>query len=125
MTTVKTIRQHTTTYTISQFGNRSFRISYVTDSNERVRHVEKVWSSQEEAEEYIATCNSMDAMLALGEGKYIPQQRYDAANTTQFKLKLNLTTDADILARLDEQESKQGYIKALIRADIATSKEEK
>lgn len=46
------------------------------------------------------------------------QARYDAANTTQVKLKLNLFTDADILAHLEQQESKQGYIKALIRADI-------
>lgn len=47
------------------------------------------------------------------------QARYDAANTVQIKLKLNLATDADILAHLAQQDSKQGYIKALIRADIA------
>lgn len=50
--------------------------------------------------------------------KYKPQNRYDAAHTTQIKLKLNDMTDADILARLDVQNNKQGYIKALIRADI-------
>jgi len=33
-------------------------------------------------------------------------------------LKLNLTTDADILAKLDETNSKQGYIKELIRNDV-------
>lgn len=44
--------------------------------------------------------------------------RYDAKNTVQIHLKLNLTTDADILKRLDEVESKQGYIKQLIREDI-------
>lgn len=47
------------------------------------------------------------------------QARYDAANTTQVKIKLNLKTDADILDKLAKQESKQGYIKALIRADMA------
>lgn len=47
------------------------------------------------------------------------QARYDAANTTQVKIKLNLKTDADILDKLAQQESKQGYIKALIRADMA------
>ena len=44
--------------------------------------------------------------------------RWDAANTRQIKMKLNLRTDADILKRLDEVRSIQGYIKALIRADI-------
>lgn len=48
--------------------------------------------------------------------------KYDAANTIQFHLKLNRKTDADILGRLDEASrqdgGKQGYIKALIRADI-------
>ena len=47
--------------------------------------------------------------------------KYDAANTTQIHLKLNLTTDADILAALDRAASrpggKQGYIKQLIRND--------
>ena len=46
------------------------------------------------------------------------QQKYDEANTTQVKLKLNNKTDADILARLEEVGSKQGYIKELIRRDI-------
>ena len=41
---------------------------------------------------------------------------WDAANTTQIKLKLNQRTDADILAWLEEQPSKQGAIKELIRA---------
>jgi hypothetical protein len=44
--------------------------------------------------------------------------KYDAKNTVQLKLKLNLTTDADILQRLNEIENKQGYIKSLIRQDM-------
>ena len=44
--------------------------------------------------------------------------RWDAENTVQVKLKLNRTNDADILARLEEVASKQGYIKELIRKDI-------
>lgn len=51
------------------------------------------------------------------------QARYDAANTRQVMLKLNIKTDADILRALDEQGAetggKQGYIKRLIRADLA------
>lgn len=44
--------------------------------------------------------------------------RYDKANTVQLKMKLNKNTDADILAWLEQQDNKQGYIKALIRADM-------
>lgn len=49
-------------------------------------------------------------------------KRYDEKNTTQVHLKLNLNTDKDILAMLDwiskNGESKQGYIKRLIREDM-------
>lgn len=48
-----------------------------------------------------------------------PQERYDAKNTIKICLKLNLTHDADILAALEASGNKQGYIKKLIRADIA------
>jgi uncharacterized protein (DUF4415 family) len=44
-----------------------------------------------------------------------PQDKYDKANTTQIKLKLNLKTDADILEFLDKTGNKQGTIKELIR----------
>ena len=46
------------------------------------------------------------------------QAKYDAANTRQVHLKLNRRTDKDVLARLDEVPSKQGYIKRLIREDL-------
>jgi len=48
-----------------------------------------------------------------------PQTRYDAKNIVRFSLKINRKTDADILAKLDAVDNKQGYIKALIRADLA------
>lgn len=44
--------------------------------------------------------------------------KYDRDHTVRISLKLNKGTDADILARLEEQESKQGYIKDLIRKDM-------
>lgn len=47
------------------------------------------------------------------------QARYDAAHTARVTLKLNRATDADILAKLAAVDSKQGYIKSLIRADLA------
>ena len=46
------------------------------------------------------------------------QDKYDKAMTKQIKLKLNLRTDSDVIARLDEVDNKQGYIKELIRKDI-------
>ena len=46
------------------------------------------------------------------------QAKYDKYNTRAVLFKLNLTTDADILARLDAVENRQGYIKALIRKDM-------
>lgn len=45
--------------------------------------------------------------------------RWDAANTIQVKLKLNKNTDVDIIEKLQSVDNKQGYIKELIRADIA------
>ena len=44
--------------------------------------------------------------------------KYDALHTVQVKLKLNTTTDADVIARLEEVDNKQGYIKDLIREDM-------
>jgi hypothetical protein len=46
-------------------------------------------------------------------------RKYDKANTRQIALKLNKRTDADVLEHLDKCGNKQGYIKALIRADMA------
>ena len=45
-------------------------------------------------------------------------KKYDKENTVFVGLKLNLRTDAVIIAQLDAQENKQGYIKQLIRDDI-------
>lgn len=46
------------------------------------------------------------------------QRAYDKANTKGLYLKLNIRTDEDILSKLDKVDSKQGYIKELIRKDI-------
>ena len=50
--------------------------------------------------------------------------KYDAKNTRQIKLKLNLETDKDVLDKLDQVGNKQGYIKRLIRADIKKDERE-
>lgn len=51
--------------------------------------------------------------------QYAQQNAWDAEHTTRITLKLNNRTDADILAYLARQDSKQGRIKELIREDIA------
>jgi hypothetical protein len=53
---------------------------------------------------------------------YKPQEKYDAENTKRFTLKVNTKTEKDILNKLNTVPSKQGYIKSLIRADIAEGK---
>lgn len=45
--------------------------------------------------------------------------RYDKARTRLVVMKLNLVTDADIFEWLGTQQNRQGYIKGLIRADMA------
>lgn len=44
--------------------------------------------------------------------------KYDKENTRQISVRLNKKTDADILEHLETVESKQGYIKELIRRDM-------
>ena len=48
--------------------------------------------------------------------------RYKAANTKQIKFVLNKNTEPDLIAYLESIENVQGYIKALIRADMSKSK---
>ena len=52
-------------------------------------------------------------------GKYESQKRYDKDNTVQIRLKLNKKWDKDIIAKLEAVGNKQGYIKGLIRKDLA------
>lgn len=51
------------------------------------------------------------------------QSRYDKANRIAYSLRLNKKTDSDVIKRLEEVkatlEGMQGYIKRLIREDIA------
>lgn len=52
------------------------------------------------------------------------QRKYDAEHTRQVVLKLNLKSDADVLSQLDSVPNKQGYIKELIRQDMAKGRRE-
>lgn len=44
--------------------------------------------------------------------------KYDATHTRKVTIKLNTTTDADIIARLESTGNMQGYIKKIVRSDI-------
>lgn len=54
--------------------------------------------------------------MAFDQAKYVDQ--YQRENIQRVAVKLNRVHDADILEHLEKQPNKQGYIKALIRADI-------
>ena len=49
------------------------------------------------------------------------QAKYDALNTKQYRLKLNIKNDNDIMEKLAATGNMQGYIKQLIRKDRALS----
>jgi hypothetical protein len=44
--------------------------------------------------------------------------KFNREKTKSVQVRLNLNTDADILAKLDAVDSKMGYIKRLIREDL-------
>lgn len=45
-------------------------------------------------------------------------KKYQAEKTRLMSIRLNIKTDADIIAKLEMVGSKQGYIKELIRKDM-------
>lgn len=55
-----------------------------------------------------------------GSGKYAAQARYNDRTRRRIPLNLNINTDQDILEHLSEVDNVQGYIKHLIRSDMAS-----
>nr|DAG01599.1 MAG TPA: hypothetical protein [Myoviridae sp. ctKkB1] len=55
--------------------------------------------------------------------KETPQDRYAAKYKKQYLLPCFTTTEQDIIDKLESVPNKSGYIKRLIRADIAADKE--
>lgn len=55
-------------------------------------------------------------MKSFDQSAYV--EAYQRQNITRVVVKLNRRTDADIIAALERQGNKQGYIKSLIRAAI-------
>lgn len=64
----------------------------------------------------------LGGMLMASEAKIRANNKFNKANTRMVSLRLNYNTDADIIKRLDEVDSKMGYIKELIRKDMQTKK---
>ena len=56
------------------------------------------------------------------EKKITPQRRYAKKNIKQFKIDCVISTEADIIEKLQSMPNKAGYIKQLIRADMKKTK---
>lgn len=57
------------------------------------------------------------------EKKQTPQQRYAKKNIKQYKFDCMKSTEQDIIAKMESVKNKAGYVKSLIRQDIAKEKE--
>ncbi len=60
--------------------------------------------------------------MSISEKNLSPQQKYDKANAKVYTIKVIRTTESDIIQKLDGEKNKAGYIKSLIRKDIAEAK---
>lgn len=49
---------------------------------------------------------------------------WDKTHTKQYKVKLNMNTDADIIAYLESIDNVQGFLKQLIRDEMASHVQE-
>lgn len=59
----------------------------------------------------------------MSKEKYAPQERYrDKVGMVQIKMNVSPKTEKDILDKLESVPNKAGYIKQLIREDIARQK---
>lgn len=61
----------------------------------------------------------------MPEKKESPQARYNRTRCKLYSFRFVLSTEADLIARLEAQPNKAGYVKSLIRADIEKDKGEK
>lgn len=57
--------------------------------------------------------------MAMTPAQIRAQERYRRAATRQYNFKLHKQNDADIIARLEAEENKNGFIKRAMRAYIA------
>lgn len=59
--------------------------------------------------------------MSIVEKRETPQSRYDKAHTKTYGVKVVIKTERDVYERLEAIPNKSGYIKDLIRKDIAES----
>lgn len=57
--------------------------------------------------------------MKSSEARLRANKKYAETHCKSFSICLNKQTDADILEHLSKQDNRQGYIKSLIRADLA------
>lgn len=55
----------------------------------------------------------------MAKNSTIIKNRYDKAHMKQFLLKFHLVNDADVIEKLSSVPNMQGYIRQLVREDIA------
>lgn len=60
--------------------------------------------------------------MAYSEAQKRASMKWHKKHLTQIKFNLNNETDSDIIEWLEAKDNRQGYIKSLIRADIAKNK---
>lgn len=63
----------------------------------------------------------MEKMVKTSASQLKAQKKYDSVNVKKYGIKLNCNTDADVIKKLSEVDNVQGYIKELIRKDIASN----
>ncbi|MEG2688694.1 MAG: hypothetical protein RSA24_05950 [Clostridia bacterium] len=61
-------------------------------------------------------------MRKTEERKETPQERYHKKNLKVYRLPCMKSTETDIINKLDSEPNKSGYIKQLIRQNIAQEK---
>lgn len=66
----------------------------------------------------------MWTMAKASEARLRATKKYEKANIRQYLLKFHKTHDAEIIEKLDSQESKNNYIRQLILQDLEREKKE-
>jgi hypothetical protein len=66
--------------------------------------------------------SSKEGGTILTEAQKRAAERYKKAGTKRLLIEMYKTTDADIIAKLEAQSNRSGYVKQLIRDDIARSR---
>ena len=54
---------------------------------------------------------------------YVANKKYDKAHTKMYGVKVVITTEREIYEKLENTPNKSGYIKELIKKDIAENKQ--